>query len=77
MSTNTETAERASRLTWPLRFAWRRVTAFSERVGILRTLILGAILTVLGYILMSTIIGALIGIPMFIVGLVLLVRGLY
>lgn len=62
---------------WPFRFVWRRATAYADRVGIMRTLVLGTVLAVVGYILMASIIGALIGIPMFLVGLLLLARGLY
>jgi len=45
--------------------------------GILLAILLGIVFMIVGWFLISTIIGAFIGIPLFIFGLLLLIRGLY
>jgi hypothetical protein len=45
--------------------------------GILVAILLGLALMMVGWFLISTIFGAFIGIPLFIFGLLLLIRGLY
>ena len=61
----------------PFRISWRLVTALCNAIGILMSLLLGALLVTLGYFLMSSIIGAFIGLPLFVIGLFLLLRALY
>jgi hypothetical protein len=62
---------------WPLRFLWRMITAIANAIGILRTLLIGLVLMIAGFALTGTIIGAVIGIPLFILGFLLLLRGLW
>jgi hypothetical protein len=61
----------------PFKVSWRVVTAVCNAIGILMSLLLGALLVTLGYFLMSTIIGAVIGLPLFVIGVFLLLRALY
>ena len=61
----------------PFRITWRVVTAVCNAIGILMSLLLGALFVTVGYFLMSSIIGAVVGLPMFIVGVFLLLRALY
>ena len=62
---------------WPFILSWRLVTWIANLTGIILALILGAVLMIVGWILIGTIIGAVIGIPLFIIGLLLFIRGLY
>jgi hypothetical protein len=62
---------------WPIKVLWKIVTKTANALGIIISLLLGAAFMGAGYILTSTIIGAFIGIPMFIVGFFLFLRALY
>lgn len=73
----TATKRRTPILLWPVIGLWRMTTFVSNRIGILMTLIVGVLLMLAGYVLISTIIGAIIGIPLFVMGLFFTVRGLY
>lgn len=64
-------------LLWPVVWAWRFVTMIANLTGILLAILLGIALMAVGWVLISSIIGAFIGIPLFIFGLLLLIRGLY
>lgn len=61
----------------PVRVTWRFATVVCNAVGILMCLVLGALFVTLGYFLLSTIIGAIFGLPLFILGMFLLLRALY
>lgn len=73
----TATKRRTPILLWPVIGLWRMTTFVSNRIGILMTLIVGVLLMLAGYVLISTIIGAIIGIPLFVMGLFFTARGLY
>jgi hypothetical protein len=62
---------------WPIKLLWKMVTKTANALGIIISLLLGAAFMGAGYILTGTIIGAFIGIPMFIVGFFLFLRALY
>lgn len=64
-------------LLWPIILAWRLVTYIVKLTGILLALVLGVILMFVGWILISSILGAVIGVPLFLLGLLLTVRALY
>ncbi|MBX7258114.1 MAG: hypothetical protein K1Y02_17265 [Candidatus Hydrogenedentes bacterium] len=64
-------------LLWPIILAWRLVTYIVKLTGILVALVLGVIFMFVGWILISSVIGALIGVPLFILGLLITVRALY
>lgn len=70
-------ANRTPILLWPLVGIWKLVTFFANAVGILVTLLLGFVFMVVGFVLTATILGAFIGVPLFIVGVLLFIRGLY
>ena len=70
-------ANRTPILLWPLVGIWKLVTFFANAVGILVALLLGFVLMVAGFALTATILGAVVGVPLFIVGLLLFIRGLY
>ncbi|MFM1919006.1 MAG: hypothetical protein RLZZ303_640 [Candidatus Hydrogenedentota bacterium] len=61
----------------PLVLFWRAATLLANALGILLTLLLGAALMLVGSLLASTIIGFPLGAPLFLIGLLLFVRGLW
>ncbi len=64
-------------LTWPFQVAWRIATAVERRAGIFMTLLAGAVLTLIGFVLSSTFLGIFVGVPLGAAGILLLVRALY
>jgi hypothetical protein len=77
MSTALPVKQKRSVLGWPLRGAWWFVTKACNRTGILGGLVLGLLCMLLGYVLTVSIIAALLGIPLFLFGLLLTARALY
>ena len=61
----------------PIVWLWRFVTFLANLTGILLALTLGLLLMVIGLALTWTVIGAVLGIPLFILGFMLLLRALY
>ncbi len=68
---------RAPILLWPFVLIWKIVTFVVNLIGIALGLGIGFVLLVLGVFLTSTVIGAIVGIPLCILGLMLMVRALY
>jgi hypothetical protein len=62
---------------WPFLALWRLVSWIIIFAGRLVAVILGGVLMIAGILLCLTIIGALLGIPLFIVGILLVFRGLF
>lgn len=77
MSTAVPVKQRGSVLWWPLRGAWWFVTKACNRTGIVGGLVLGVLCMLLGYVLTASIVLALLGIPVFLFGLLLTARALY
>jgi len=73
----TATRPRQSFWLWPVIVLWKLVTRISNRIGIIGSLTLGIALMLLGYVLISTIIGIVLGLPLLVVGLFFFARGLY
>jgi hypothetical protein len=61
----------------PFVWLWQLVTWVLGLTGRLVAVILGFVLLVLGLLLTLTVIGAIVGIPMLIVGFALIARGLF
>ncbi len=61
----------------PFVWLWQLVTFILGLTGRLLAVILGFVLLVVGLLVTLTIIGAIVGIPMLIVGFALIVRGLF
>lgn len=64
-------------LTWPFRMVWSLLGVIFLAAGKLLTLLLGLALAVLGVVLTGSIIGAGIGIPLLIFGVLLMIRSLF
>jgi hypothetical protein len=64
-------------LTWPFIALWRLAIGIVQVTGRFVAAILGLILMVVGVVLTLTIVGAIVGIPLFTFGLLLVVRGFF
>ncbi len=62
---------------WPVRCAWWVASVTVNFIGILLGLLVGFLLMAIGFLLCSAIVTAFIGFPMFLIGLVLVIRALY
>ena len=73
----TESARRVPILLWPFYALWRLVTAILELTGRLVLGVLGVALVVTGGILTATVVGAPVGIPLILLGVLLVARSLF
>jgi hypothetical protein len=64
-------------LLWPFVALWRLVAFILELTGRFIALVLGTLLIGLGVLISLTGIGAIIGIPLAILGLLLIIRGFF
>jgi hypothetical protein len=62
---------------WPFWAVWRLVIGIVALTGRFVAVILGLVLMVIGILLSLTVIGALVGVPLFIIGVLLVFRGLF
>jgi len=62
---------------WPFVVVWRLLAFILEMTGRLVGIILGAVLLIAGVVISLTVIGAIVGVPIAILGLLLIVRGLF
>ena len=64
-------------LTWPFRMVWSFVGMIFLGIGKLFSMILGIILAVVGVALNCTIVGAIVGIPLIVLGVTMFFRSLF
>jgi len=62
---------------WPFAALWKLLAVIVEMTGRFVAMVLGLVLIVVGVIVSLTIVGAIIGIPLAFVGLLLLLRGIF
>jgi hypothetical protein len=62
---------------WPFVALWNLVTGILKLTGRLVAIVLGAVLMIVGIAVSLTVIGAIIGVPLAILGFMLTVRGLF
>lgn len=62
---------------WPFAALWRLLATIVELTGRFAAMILGIVFILVGAIVSLTVIGAIVGIPLAIVGLLLFLRGLF
>jgi hypothetical protein len=72
-----EQRKRTPWILWPFVAIWRLVAGIVELTGRLVAVVLGAVLLIVGAIVSVTIIGAVIGIPLAILGFLMILRGLF
>jgi hypothetical protein len=64
-------------LLWPFWALWRLLTLIIGLTGRLVAVVLGLVLMIAGAILSATVVGAIVGIPLFIFGGLLALRGIF
>jgi hypothetical protein len=62
---------------WPFAAIWNLVAYIVMLTGRLLAVILGFVFLILGVILTITVIGAIIGIPLGVIGVLMIIRGLW
>jgi hypothetical protein len=62
---------------WPFWAIWRLVEFILILTGRLLAVVLGLVFMLVGFIISLTVIGALLGVPLFLFGLLLVFRGLF
>lgn len=62
---------------WPIVALWRVVTGIILVTGRLVAIILGGVFILVGVVVSLTVIGAVIGVPLALFGLLLILRGLF
>jgi hypothetical protein len=62
---------------WPFVALWRLLAVIVEMTGRFLAMVLGIVFMIVGVIVSLTIIGAIVGIPLAVVGLLLFLRGLF
>ncbi len=62
---------------WPFVALWRLIALIVEFTGRIVAVVLGAVLMIVGIVVSLTVIGAIVGIPLAILGLLLVLRGLF
>jgi len=62
---------------WPFAALWKLLSVIVEMTGRFVAMVLGIVFIVVGVIVSLTIVGAIVGIPLAIVGLLLLLRGIF
>jgi hypothetical protein len=73
----TETKNHIPWYLWPFAALWKLLAVIVELTGRFVAMVLGIVFIVVGIIVSLTIVGALVGIPLAIVGLLLLLRGMF
>jgi hypothetical protein len=62
---------------WPFVGLWRLLATIVELTGRFVAMVLGIVLIVVGVLVSLTVIGAIVGIPLALIGLLLFLRGLF
>jgi len=62
---------------WPFAALWKLLSIIVELTGRFVAMVLGIVLILVGVIVSLTIVGAIVGIPLALIGLLLLLRGIF
>ena len=62
---------------WPFVAIWKLIAVIVEMTGRFLAMVLGVVFIIVGVIVSLTIVGAIVGIPLAIIGLLLLLRGIF
>jgi hypothetical protein len=62
---------------WPFAALWKLLAVIVELTGRFVAMVLGIVFIIVGIIVSLTIVGAIVGIPLAIIGLLLLLRGIF
>ena len=69
--------KKVSWILWPFMALWRLVTFILEMTGRFVAIVLGFVLMAVGVLVSLTVVGAVVGIPVALFGLLLVFRGLF
>ncbi|MBK7454521.1 MAG: hypothetical protein IPJ46_12610 [Anaerolineales bacterium] len=73
----TETKSHIPWYLWPFAALWKLLAVIVEMTGRFVAMVLGIVFIVVGILVSLTIIGAIVGIPLAVIGLLLLLRGIF
>jgi hypothetical protein len=73
----TETKSKVPWYAWPFVALWKLIAGIVALTGRLLAVILGLVLMLVGLLVSLTVVGAIVGIPLAIVGFLLVLRGLF
>ena len=73
----TETKKQIPWFAWPFVALWKLLAGIVALTGRLIAVILGFVLLLVGLLVSLTVVGAIVGIPLAIVGFLLILRGLF
>ena len=73
----TETKSHIPWYLWPFAALWKLLAVIVEMTGRFVAMVLGIVFIVVGILVSLTIIGAIVGIPLVVIGLLLLLRGIF
>lgn len=62
---------------WPFTALWRLLATIVELTGRFVAMVLGIVLVIVGVIVSLTIVGAIVGVPLALIGFLLFLRGLF
>jgi len=62
---------------WPFAALWKLLAVVVELTGRFVAMVLGIVFIIVGVVVSLTIIGAIVGVPLAIIGLLLLLRGIF
>lgn len=62
---------------WPFAALWKLLAVIVELTGRFVAMVLGIVFIIVGVIISLTIVGAIVGVPLAIIGLLLLLRGIF
>ena len=62
---------------WPFTAIWKLLSVIVEMTGRFVAMVLGIVFIIVGVIVSLTIVGAIVGIPLALIGLLLLLRGMF
>ena len=73
----TQTKQHIPWYLWPFAAIWKLLAVIVELTGRFVAMVLGIALILVGVILSLTIVGAIVGLPLAVIGLLLLLRGMF
>ena len=73
----TQTKQHIPWYLWPFAAIWKLLAVIVEMTGRFVAMVLGLVLILVGFTVSLTIVGAIVGIPLAVIGLLLLLRGIF
>ena len=62
---------------WPFAAIWKLLAVIVEMTGRFVAMVIGVVFIIVGIIVSLTIVGAIVGVPLAVVGLLLLLKGIF